>query len=349
MRRPVFGPVVFSLATAALAVACQGGTSASAPADAVPASKAPEPSAEPDTPAAPDARVAAAEVEAAKKLERWTPELRAHANALRTTPWASTTEAMPTILASAHRMPGNADRDTWRHPAETLEFFGVTPASHVFEVGQGGGWYTELLAPLLAKQGQLYLAGYDRNSSDTRTQNAVKLTDLFVSGSANLYEDVELEVQPGGAASMGPAGSMDVVLVIRMMHNVHRFELWDGWMKAAHTSLKPGGVLGVVQHRAAADADPDVVTKAGYCPEPWLIERIESYGFKLQASSEINANPKDTKDHPGGVWSLPPTFEGGDKGRDGFAAIGESDRSTLKFVKVEGGSARASGARSNLG
>lgn len=283
-----------------------------------------------------DERLAAAEADAAEKLKRWTPELQATAQTLRESDWKSTGEALDAILASAHRTPGNADRDAARHPKKTLEFFGLTPQMHVFEVGQGAGWYTEVLAPLLAKNGKLYLAGYDSNSEDPKIQSAAKQTELFLSGSANLYSDVELVVQPVPETKMGEPGSMDMVLVFRMMHNVHRFKLWDAWMKAAHDALKPGGVLAVVQHRAADDANPDESSPKGYMPEPWLIEKIEGYGFKLEAKSDINANAKDTKDYENGVWQLPPVLRADDADKDKMKAIGESDRSTLKFVKVGG-------------
>ncbi|MEM6296397.1 MAG: methyltransferase domain-containing protein, partial [Myxococcota bacterium] len=265
---------------------------------------------------------------------RWTPQMRDDIAALRATAWSDLATGMDAILKSAHREPGNADRDGSRRPAETLAFFGLTPKMHVFEVGQGAGWYTELLAPLLAKQGKLHLAGYDASSDDERIRGAAEQTQLFLDGAANLYEDVGLVTQPVPGTSMGAPDSMDMVLVIRMMHNVHRFDLWDGWMTAAHTALKPGGVLAVVQHRAADDANPDETAPKGYMPEPWLVTKIESYGFKLEARSDLNANPKDTKDYEAGVWALPPTLAGGDEGKDAMLAIGESDRSTLKFVKV---------------
>ncbi|MGH1344512.1 MAG: class I SAM-dependent methyltransferase [Nannocystales bacterium] len=328
--------IALALSAVALFAGCDKSTATTPPASdtaAAPAQGASE--AEGDAPAV-DKRLAAAEAKAAEKLKRWTPELQATAQTLRETDWESTGQGLDTILASAHRAPGNAERDTARHPKETLEFFGLTPAMHVYEVGQGAGWYTEILAPLLAKKGKLYLAGYDTNSEDPKIQSAGKQAELFLSGFANLYDDVELVVQPVPETKMGEPGSMDMVLVFRMMHNVHRFELWDAWMKAAHDALKPGGVLAVVQHRAADDANPDDSAPKGYMPEPWLIEKVEGYGFKLEAKSDINQNPKDTKDYEGGVWELPPALQADDANKDKMRAIGESDRSTLKFVKVGG-------------
>lgn len=313
-------------------MACDKSGDTTPPADATPAA-ADTATTEPEAPETEeDPRLAAAEARAAKSLERWTPELREKAQTLRGTEWASLDAAMDAILPSPTRTPGNADRDGARHPKETLAFFGLTPSMHVFEVAQGAGWYTEILAPLLAKQGKLHLAGYDADSDDPKQVSAAKQTGFFISGAGNLYEDVALVVQPVPETKMGEPNSMDMVLVFRMMHNVHRFKLWDAWMKAAHSALKPGGVLAIVQHRAADDANPDESAAKGYMPEPWLIEKIEGYGFKLEAKSDINANPKDTKDYEKGVWELPPTLAGDDK--DKVMAIGESDRSTLKFVKI---------------
>lgn len=268
---------------------------------------------------------------------RWTPELRATVDELVATKYPSTTAALQAITASPHRAPGNAERDVWRHPVETLTFFGIRPDMEVFEYAQGGGWYTEILAPLLAREGTLYLTGYDASSEDPRQRFGVRSTELFLSAPGNLYAKVQTVTQKDleGPPVLGEPASVDMVLVIRMMHNVHRYGMWDSLLPAIHRGLRPGGVLGVVQHRAHADADPDESAKQGYLPEAWLVERIESYGFRLEAKSEINANPKDTKDYPKGVWTLPPTLELGEQDRAMYEAIGESDRATLKFVKVD--------------
>lgn len=269
---------------------------------------------------------------------RWTPELRAAVDTLVTTQYPSTQAALQAITASPHRAPGNADRDAFRHPIETLTFFGIRPDMEVFEYAQGGGWYTELLAPLLARDGTLYLTGYDAASDDPRQRFGVRSTELFLSAPGNLYDHVKTITQEDldGPPVLGEPASVDMVLVIRMMHNVERYGMWDALLPAIHSALRPGGVLGVVQHRANEGADPAQSAKQGYLPEAWLVERIEGYGFRLEASSEINANPKDTKDYPKGVWTLPPTLELGEQDRTMYEAIGESDRSTLKFVKVDG-------------
>jgi predicted methyltransferase len=281
-------------------------------------------------------RLARAEQQAAATRERFTPELQEKVAALVAKKYPSTKAALKAILASEHRTPGFSDRDVHRHPSETLTFFGLTPKMKVFEVGQGNGWYTEILAPLLARDGKLYLAGYDGDSTDPVQRFSAKSIDLFLTAPGNLYQGVELVPQGGADAppTLGADDSLDMVLVFRMLHNFHRADRWDGFMPAVHRALKPGGVLAVVQHRAADDADPAESAAKGYLPEPWVIQKIESYGFELEKKSEINANPKDTKDHPQGVWTLPPNLALGEKDRDKYVAIGESDRSTLKFVKV---------------
>jgi predicted methyltransferase len=280
-------------------------------------------------------RLAQLEKDAAQSAKRWTPQLQAKVTALAAKNHRNLRSALKQILASEHRAPGNRDRDQYRHPMETLAFFGLKPNMKVFEVGQGAGWYTEILAPLLAKKGQLYLATGNTEEDDPRAKFAVKATDLFIGSAGNLYEKVQLVPQQGGEAppTLGEPESLDMVLVFRMMHNFEQFKLWDRYMPAIHAALGKGGVLAVVQHRAADDADVAESAKAGYLPTKWLVEKVESYGFELEKSSEVNANPKDTKDYPQGVWTLPPTLRLKDQDQDKYLAIGESDRATLKFVK----------------
>ncbi len=212
----------------------------------------------------------------------------------------------------------------------------MTPKSHVFEVGQGAGWYTEILAPLLAKEGKLYLAGYDAGSDDPAVKFNARRAELFVEAGGPLYSKIELVTQssdPSAPIEYGPENSLDAILVIRMLHNIHRAGMWDQMMPAAFEALKPGGVLGIVQHRAPEGANPDETAPKGYLAEDFLVEKIESYGFELAAKSEVNANPKDTKNYEKGVWMLPPGLANGDADEEKYRAIGESDRVTLKFVK----------------
>ncbi len=281
-------------------------------------------------------RLAAAEKKAGEVKARWTPEVVTAFEKMRDKKYGSDKSRLKAVLKSKHRAPGNADRDAFRHPAETLAFFGLKRDMKVFEIGQGAGWYTEVLAPFLAKKGQFFLAGYDAKSEDPQIQFGAKSMEFFINGPAPLYSNVETVVQgtSGQPMVLGAADSLDMVFVIRMFHNVERFDLWDRYMQPIHSSLKEGGVLAVVQHRAADDADVKESAKKGYLPEKWLISKIEGYGFKLDKKSEINANKKDTKDYENGVWTLPPRLAKGDEDKAKYEAIGESDRSTLRFVKV---------------
>lgn len=268
---------------------------------------------------------------------RWTEELRAQVAMLVEAEHKDVKAALKTILASPHRKPGNADRDAHRHPLETLTFFGIEPGMTVLEVGSGGGWYTELLAPLVAKKGKLIVTGADPNGPADQMSTVYGLRlKLFLERSPELYGNVQVShIAPPEKLELAPEGTVDVAVAIRELHNWYRREYLDAYVAAIHKALKPGGVFGVVAHRAQPGADPKQSSEKGYLPEEWLIQTIEKAGFKLAEKSEINANPKDTKDYEDGVWTLPPNLRQGDKDRDKYIAIGESDRMTLKFVKVE--------------
>ena len=281
-------------------------------------------------------RLAKAGKKAEKVKARWTPDVVTAFEKTRDKKYRNDKARLGAVLKSGHRAPGNADRDQFRHPAETLAFFGLKRDMKVFEIGQGAGWYTEVLAPYLAKNGQLYLAGYDASSEDPQIQFGAKAMEFFIDGPAPLYSGVELVNQgtSGEPMTLGAKDSLDMVFVIRMFHNVERFDLWDRYMQPIHSTLKDGAVLAVVQHRAADDADVKESAKKGYLPEKWLIAKIETYGFRLDKKSETNANAKDTRDYENGVWTLPPRLANGDTDKAKYEAIGESDRSTLRFVKV---------------
>lgn len=273
--------------------------------------------------------------EITKEQPRWTEALRRQTRRLVQRKYKGAKVALTAIMRSKHRKPGNQGRDKYRHPRETLAFFGIRPTHTVFEFAPGGMWYTELLAPLLARKGLLVLQTTDAKSSDPRFAYNGKAVGERLQVSEELWGKVELVMNndPTNEPDFGANDSTDLVLIIRMLHNVHRAKQWDPIMKEAFLTLKPGGVLGVVQHRAPADADPDESAHKGYLPQAWLIEKIESYGFKLTAKSEINANPKDTKDYDKGVWTLPPRLILEDQDKDKYVTIGESDRMTLKFHK----------------
>jgi len=275
-------------------------------------------------------------MEAAAKAEaaRFTPELKAEAKALAEKTFPNTKAALTAVLAGKHRVPGHAARDAHRHPVETLTFFGFGPKQTVIEYGPGEGWYTEVLAPVLAKQGKLFVTNNDPNGpADQRSTFYGQRFKAFLDKAPELYGKAEVllvDKEP----SLAVEGKADLIVVMRSLHGMQNSGKLEAWLAQFHKALKPGGVLGVEQHRAKADADPVASSKLGYLPEKWVIEKIEAAGFKLAGKSEVNANPKDTKDYPDGVWTLPPSFELGEKDHDKYAAIGESDRMTLKFTKV---------------
>jgi predicted methyltransferase len=303
--------------------------SATAAASAAPA--ATPPNAE-DAPATPE-DYADAEAKAKAEKARFTPELREKARALADAKPRSTRAGLEASLKSPHRKPGNPERDVYRHPIETLEFIGITPKMTLLEYGPGEGWYTELLAPLLAKSGKLIVTTPDPNgpATDRNTLGAKRL-DLFLDKSPELFGKVERVVVDGKNPSLPEENKLDAVLLFRGLHGMERAGTASAWLTAFHKALKPNGILGIVQHRAKTGDDPKATAEKGYVPEDWVIKTVEAAGFKLAGKSEVNANPKDTKDYPEGVWTLPPTFRMKDKDHDKYAAIGESDRMTLKFV-----------------
>ncbi|HEX9955373.1 MAG TPA: methyltransferase [Allosphingosinicella sp.] len=231
---------------------------------------------------------------------------------------------------AATRTPANTLRDRYRHPRETLGFFGVEPDDTVVEIWPGGGWYAEILAPLLAESGTYYAA------ANGNGLNGVK---ALIGKDAALYGKARLASfptgRPGADQPPVPAGSADVVLTFRNVHNWMMGEtpFADEAFRQMFAMLKPGGTLGVVEHRLPETADTAKERSSGYVKTSTVRRLAEQAGFRFVAASEINANPLDTKDHPGGVWSLPPTYRGKDVDRARFEAIGESDRMTLKFVK----------------
>jgi predicted methyltransferase len=317
----------------AVSVASVTPAASAAAASAAPVASATNPAPTSDADKAQKAR-AKADADHQTELARWTPELRAQVKRLADTSYPSAEAALKAVLASPHRQPGNAERDKYRHPRETLEFFGVQPSSTVLEYGPGGGWYTELLAPALAKRGKLLITSDDPNGSGERAVYGYRLR-LLLETSPELYGKVEAVALDPKSPKIPFDAKLDSVLVIRELHNLVNDGSIDAWLAEFKHALKPQGVLGIVDHRALAGADPIESSKLGYLPEAWAIEKIEAAGFKLSGKSEVNANPKDTKDYPDGVWTLPPTYRLGDKDRAKYAAIGESDRFTLRFVKIE--------------
>jgi predicted methyltransferase len=260
------------------------------------------------------------------------------------TPWpavaADTTDAdgtaLAAVIAGAHRSAANRARDGARHPFETLRFFGLAPAQTVIEISPGAGWYTEILAPYLREQGRLVAAHYPAQAKAESQRLARARFEEKLLTRPELYDRVQLGTLPQdgrGFTDIAPPGGADRVLTFRNVHNWIEAGHLDDTLQAFFAVLKPGGVLGVEEHRAAPGTSLARVVASGYVPEALVIERARAAGFELAGRSEINANPRDTKDHPDGVWSLPPTLRGGAVDRERFIAIGESDRMTLKFVK----------------
>jgi predicted methyltransferase len=240
-------------------------------------------------------------------------------------------------LAGAQRTDAERARDAYRHPLETLEFFGLKDNMTVIELSPGGGWYSAVLGPVLHDKGKLVVAGGDPNGDPKSegTQNAQALLARFQK-SPDAFGNVQsVVVKRGQTPVLGPPESADMVLTFRNFHNWVGGSSVDAIVGAAFAVLKHGGVLGLTDHRAnpGASSDPKVVGDTGYVPEDTVVQMVEKAGFKLAGKSEVNANPKDTKDYPKGVWTLPPTYELGAQDHAKYEAIGESDRMTLKFVK----------------
>lgn len=234
--------------------------------------------------------------------------------------------AIAKAIAAPDRPAADRARDRYRHPAETLAFFGITPASKVVEFSPGGGWYSMILARLPAAGGSYtaLVPSSGKAADATRTMLATKkLTGTVAT------------IDPASGKSDVPANSQDVVLTFRNVHNLTMAgdQVAARTFAAWFTMLKPGGVLGVVDHRLPESADVAKEKDSGYLKESTVRRLAEAAGFRLAGSAPINANAKDTHDHPKGVWTLPPTFALKDQDRATYAAIGESDRMTLKFVK----------------
>jgi predicted methyltransferase len=227
-------------------------------------------------------------------------------------------------------------RDQYRHPKETLLFFGIRPDMTVVEVWPSAGWWTEILAPLVKDDGKYYAAWYATEAKGTPDymKEREQGFDAKLAAEPQLYGKViKTKLMAPDYVEIAPKGSADMVLTFRNVHNWAKAGNADAMFKAFYDVLKPGGILGVKDHRAKPGTPFEQQIKSGYMTEEYVISTAEKAGFKLVAKSDINANPKDTKDYPGGVWTLPPTLRLGDQDRQKYVAIGESDRMTLKFVK----------------
>lgn len=237
-------------------------------------------------------------------------------------------QTLQEAVTSSLRNPQHTLRDQYRHPLQTLEFFGLRPEMTVMEVSPSGGWYTQILAPYLSDKGQYIIAeaATDPRGYTLPRQEWYKQHPQFKKTTKTVT------FQPGSKIELGAENSVDMILTFRNTHNWLPHKNIEEAFRHFHKVLKPGGVLGVVEHRANPKIKFDA--KSGYMYEKDVIAMAKKAGFKLAAKSEINANPKDSTKHANGVWSLPPSLRGGDKDRAKYQAIGESDRMTLKFVKV---------------
>lgn len=246
----------------------------------------------------------------------------------------ATASKLQEVLAGDHRSAENRARDQYRHPAETLSFFSVTPDVTVVEIWPGGGWYTEILAPYVRDSGTYIAAGFDTESDIEFIRQAALRFQAKLDANPELYDQVQTAVlMPPNQLDFLPPESVDVVLTFRSIHNWMPRGSQNMMFEAMYRVLKPGGVLGVVEHRGNPAVPQDSKASTGYVNQDYAVELIESAGFVLNGSSEINANPADSKNHPEGVWTLPPTLRLGDEGRDTWLEIGESDRFTLRFIK----------------
>lgn len=244
--------------------------------------------------------------------------------------------ALHALADGEHRSAAHKARNRYRHPVETLSWFGLQPDMTVVEIWPGSaGWYMEILAPFLKDQGKYYAAGPDAESSVDYIQRSLTAMHDKLTANAALYDAVTVTelAPPAGKTTIAPEGSADMVLTFRNVHNWMSGGYAADVFAAMYTALKPGGILGLTEHRGNPAVAQDPKAASGYVNEDHVIELAEAAGFKLLDRSEVNANPNDTKDYQGGVWTLPPVLRLGDTDRDTYLAIGESDRMTLKFVK----------------
>ncbi len=254
---------------------------------------------------------------------------------------ANSGASLDAVLAGDHRTEEERARDQFRNPKETLEFFGVEPDMTVVEIWPGGGWYTQVIAPYLKQGGgKYYAAGFSPEGASDRVREALSTFERNFVEKPDIYGDVEMSVL-GEGHDIAPEGTADMVLTFRNVHNWQGRGTAETFFAEFYDALKPGGVLGVVEHRADGNDDLPTDGSSGYVYEADVIALAEAAGFDFVARSDINANPADAKDHPFGVWTLPPVRRSSevrgmsdpDFDRERYDAIGESDRMTLKFMK----------------
>ncbi len=241
--------------------------------------------------------------------------------------------ALRAAIAGPQRTPAFRERDGARHPFQELMFFGLRPDMTVVEIWPGGGWWTEILAPYLQANGTYYVAPPDRARLNEAGQKGYDKFMAKLKADPATYGKVRTSTLWGDEFAIAPPGSADLVVTFRNLHNWMAQGTAEATLHAFYVALKPGGFLGIDDHRGRADRPQDPKAKDGYVREDYAIALAEKAGFQLAGRSEINANPRDTKDYPEGVWTLPPTLRLGDKDKEKYLAIGESDVFTLLFVK----------------
>ena len=244
--------------------------------------------------------------------------------------------ALQQAVQSPQRTPSYVERDQYRHPQETLKFFGIRPDMTVVEIWPGpAGWYSEILAPYLYDKGTFYAAHFPSDSDIGFYTRARKQYEEKLAATPSVYGHVKLtSLYPPAHIDIAPAGSADAVLTFRNVHNWAKAGNAQAVFNAFYKALKPGGILGVVEHRADPGTPFEQQISSGYMSEDYVIALATRAGFSLEARSNINANPNDDHHHPAGVWTLPPTLRLGDQDKQKYLAIGESDRMTLRFRKL---------------
>lgn len=244
------------------------------------------------------------------------------------------TARLQALITAEHRSPENIARNAARHPVETLQFFGLASGQTVIEILPGGGWYSEIIAPFLKGNGVYYAAHFSPDSQISYQPPMLRDFQARIAGNPAVYGETRLtHLYPPMQMEIAPPGSADLAMSFRNVHNWIMFGTQKEHFAAFHAALKPGGILGIVEHRAPAGSGMEVMETTGYVTQDYVIELATQAGFELVATSEINANPRDTKDHPEGVWTLPPTLRLGETDKEKYLAIGESDRMTVKFRK----------------